>query len=176
MENHTNGTNGKALTVSRTSLVPAPVEVAPARPNIERIYKLASDVINYETKRDEAMTELRELVVHMDESDTTRLLLTMIKQPNLASSSLATLPVLDTARTIVPPAPPSFPKEPTLTDDFKDRIMALMGDGRERKAEAIIKALKAKKQKSTVYLALGQLVGEGLLIKPAFAHYRKRGS
>lgn len=171
METHSNGSNGKAIMPARTSLVP--VEVKPSsRPDIEHIFHLASEVVKLEAKRDEAMTELKQLVILLDESDTTKLLLTMMKQPNIASSALATLPVIDMARTI--PAPP-IPKEPTLTDEFKDRIMALMGDGRERKAEAIIKALKAKKQKSTVYLALGQLVGEGQLIKPAFAHYRKRG-
>jgi len=169
MDTHTNGTNGKTIP-TRTSLVPVEVELSP-RPNIERIFHLASEVVNIEAKRNEVMTELKELVVKLDETDTMRLLLAMAKQPNIASSALATLPILEGAKTIVPPP---ITKEPTLTDEYKGRIMALMGDGRERKAEAVIKALKAKKQKSTVYLALGQLVGEGQLVKPAFAHYRKR--
>ena len=167
METHTNGSNGKALV--RTLVPPAPA-VKPLKPAIERIFTLASEVVQLESKLAGTMDELKELVTHMDPTDMPKLIVTMMKQ-GVASSALATLAF---------PEPPKIidvvTKEPTMLDDLVERITVLMRDGRERAAAAIIKAIKAKKHQSMAYLALKQLVRDNVLVKPYYGHYRKRDS
>lgn len=158
-------------------LPPAPVAVEQPRQKYERVLALASEVAHLETRLNETMTELNSMMKDVEGIDLPKLLVAMLKQGPSTFVNVPTLPS---------PRPPTFDRvielpasmeatPPSILEAYKKRIMVLMDDDKERKSAAIIKAMKAKKQKSTIYTALSSLVNEGKLYRPVYGHYRKKG-
>ena len=148
----------------------------------EKALSLTTDIATLEVQMNQKMTELNELLRSIDEGALPGLMVDLLKRSGpVASSALSTLPVasltptMDDFGVLSLPIPTTLlaPKPVYAEGTFEARIIELMADGRERRAGAIIKSLKAKGHKSSVYHALRALVVDGVLLKPAYGHYRK---
>lgn len=152
-------TNGKAH--SHQVSVPA---IPGERSGVVNILGLVKDAVEQELALKATMKRLQQAMKEVG--------------PDELPSVLVALAAVPTLVTVPPPAPlkgPGLAKVETTfyaEDTWKGKIVALMTDGRERKASAIVKTLKASKHKSAVHQALSDLVKEDALEKPAYAHYR----
>lgn len=139
---------------------------------MERVFMLASEVVGLEARLRATMEELKALVTLVDDDDMMRLLVAIMRQPDVSRSALSAL-------TIVVPPPPkapdlAAPRPNTLLEDTKERVCALMGDGRERSPADVVRSLKLKRSRSTVYAAIADLSRSGRLLRVAYARYRTR--
>ena len=166
MDTHSNGhstTNGKSMRTLTT--IPAPPENAD-RNKFDRLLTLVKEAINLEMQLKDKMRE-----VDAEVSLTASLpavLASLVRREPARADSQPPRALLE-GPGIVKAVPTVWVQD----DSIKGRVMAVMADGRERKSGAIIKSLKAKNFKSTVYHALKELVETGFLVKPAYGHYRK---
>jgi hypothetical protein len=164
MDTHTNGfhkpTNGKSSRSLTT--IPAPPE-SQANTDFDRLLMLVKEAINLEMQLKDKMNQID---TEMRGKHTLPTVLRSLVRPEaLTQPTRATLEGPGLAKAV-----------PTVwveDDSIKGRVVAVMADGRERKSGVIIKALKAKNYKSSVYHALKELVEAGFLVKPAYGHYRK---
>jgi len=163
MDTHSNGhsTNGKPQSLIRTlATMPASAGLASQPHRFDRVLGLLKDAIDLEVTLKAKMVELEAEVSTLDRDGLSGIFASMFRVPPREEKG----PGLAKAN-----PPTTWVDENTL----KGRIITLMGDGRERKSSIIIKSLKAKNVKSSVYHALKELVNEGFLMKPAYGFYRK---
>ena len=169
--------NGKSNSPS-TSTIPS-VDPKPQEANrYEKILGHVRDIVELELRWNAAIIALETETKNLDVKEVPSVLYAFLKRPvfGLARFTKPSLPVTSGS------PPPIDSSTINVDDDEEDdnflsghrlRVMELMKDGRERKSGAIIKSLKGEKIKSSIYSALTELVNAGLLIRPAYGHYRK---
>jgi hypothetical protein len=176
-ESYMNGA-GKMNNRPRARLATPP----PPPGQYERVLSLTTEIAALELQMNEKMEELNRLLRSIDDGSLPSLLVDLLKRSvPVSNDALTTVPAafmtptLEEFGTLSFPVPIEIhaPKPLYSNVTFESRIVELMADGRERRAATIIKALKAKSRKSSVYHALKRLVADGVLVKPAYAHYRK---
>lgn len=165
MENHTNGhsaTNGKSTQHSLVTVtIPTVSERQTKRSHkLDRLLNLTKETLELEMQFKDKVKELETELALVGEHDLPTVLMSLTRPRG---------PGLRKAAAVEPEPSPPWVDDSTL----KGRIAMLMSDGRERKSSAIIKALKAKHVKSSVYHGLKELVISGYLVKPAHGYYRK---
>lgn len=143
----------------------------------EKLLHLVGEAIDLEFRFKASMQKVDAEVKALGENELPMVLMSFVHRQRReafgVTNSHEGAPEASTAITKRPNDPePGYPSYPE--GSFKQRIMLLMADGKQRKSGMIIKRLRGEKQKSSYYSALSELVTDGALIKTAYAHYKKR--